>query len=189
MIWNSILAAGINPETSEAVFVKTLKQCIKVGLLQLFDIYFDFDNFYERKKCCDVTEELPLSYMDLICLSMIIILIICLLFFFFLFGFCFCFVFLFAQLHLAQLYNLTYTWMFQCVSDMELISLFGFHAPFAIHVIFFHICVLGFYLWHIWCQNYCCPCYHVCMYGNKDFCDLIWLIWLICYNFESVQNL
>ena len=45
---------------------------------------------------------------------------------------------------------------------------------------FFHICVLGFYLWHIWCQNYCCPCYHVCMYGNKDFCDLIWyasLVW------------
>ena len=39
---------------------------------------------------------------------------------------------------------------------------------------FFHICVLGFYLWRIWCQNYCCPCYHACMYGNKDFCDLIW---------------
>ena len=54
MIWNSILAAEINPETSEAVFAKTLKQCIKVGLLRLFDIYFDFDNFYERKKCCDV---------------------------------------------------------------------------------------------------------------------------------------
>ena len=83
--------------------------------------------------------------------------------------------FLFAQLHLAQLYTFTYTWMFQCVSDMELISLFGFHAPFAIHVIFFfNISVLCFYLWHIWCQNYCCPCYHVCMYGNKDFCDLIW---------------
>ena len=34
MIWNSILAAEINPETYEAVFAKTLKQCIKVGLLR-----------------------------------------------------------------------------------------------------------------------------------------------------------
>ena len=96
--------------------------------------------------------------------------------FFFLFGFCFCFVFLFAQLHLVQFYTFTCTWMFQCVPDMELISLFRFHAPFVIHVIFFHICVLGFYLWHIWCQNYCCPCYHVCMYDNEDFCDLIWFV-------------
>ena len=70
------------------------------------------------------------------------------LFFFFSFFFC-CFVFLFARLHLAQLYTFTYTWMFQCVSDMELISLLGFHAPFAIHVIFVHIWVLGFYLTYL----------------------------------------
>ena len=81
MIWNSILAAEINPETSEAVFAKTLKQCIKVGLFRWFDIYFDFDNFYERKKCCDVNEELPLSYMDLMWLTMNIILRICIIFF------------------------------------------------------------------------------------------------------------
>ena len=32
-IWNQILKAKINPDTSEAVFCKSIKQCIKVGLL------------------------------------------------------------------------------------------------------------------------------------------------------------
>ena len=33
IIWNQILKASINPATSEAVFSKTLKQCIKVSLI------------------------------------------------------------------------------------------------------------------------------------------------------------
>ena len=33
IIWNEILLASINPLTSEAVFSKTMKQCIKIGLL------------------------------------------------------------------------------------------------------------------------------------------------------------
>ncbi len=33
MIWNAILKCKINPEVSPAVFAKSLKQCIKVGLL------------------------------------------------------------------------------------------------------------------------------------------------------------
>ena len=174
-MWNSILAADIKPETSEAVSAKTLKQCIIVGLLQWFDIYFDFDNFYEKKKCCDVTEELPLNYMDLMCLTMIIILRICL----FIFSFYLVLVFvLFSFLQSCTWHSCTLSYIrkrFNVISDMEVISLFGFHVPFAIHVLFFHICVLGFYLWHIWCQNYCCLCYHVCMYGNKDFRDL-WFV-------------
>ena len=32
-IWNSILSAHINPDTSEAVFAKTLKHCIVIGLI------------------------------------------------------------------------------------------------------------------------------------------------------------
>ena len=32
-LWNQILKAKINPETSEAVFCKSMKQCIKVGLI------------------------------------------------------------------------------------------------------------------------------------------------------------
>ena len=32
-IWNQILKARINPETSEAIFTKSVKQCIKVGIL------------------------------------------------------------------------------------------------------------------------------------------------------------
>ena len=141
MIWNSILAADIKPETSEAVSAKTLKQCIIVGLLQWFDIYFDFDNFYEKKKCCDVTEELPLNYMDLMCLTMIIILRICL----FIFSFYLVLVFvLFSFLQSCTWHSCTLSYIrkrFNFISDMEVISLFGFHVPFAIHVIFFHICV------------------------------------------------
>ena len=33
VIWNSILSAHINPDTSEAVFAKTLKHCIVIGLI------------------------------------------------------------------------------------------------------------------------------------------------------------
>ena len=32
-MWNLIIKADINPETSEAVFTKSVKQCIKVGIL------------------------------------------------------------------------------------------------------------------------------------------------------------
>ena len=35
ILWNRILNIKINPEVSEAVFCKTIKQCIKVGLLKL----------------------------------------------------------------------------------------------------------------------------------------------------------
>ena len=34
VIWNSILTAHINPDTSEAVFAKTLKHCIVIGITQ-----------------------------------------------------------------------------------------------------------------------------------------------------------
>ena len=33
VLWNNILKANINPETSEAVFAKTLKHCIKIGII------------------------------------------------------------------------------------------------------------------------------------------------------------
>ena len=33
IIWNDILTAKINPDTSEAVFAKTLKRSIKIGLI------------------------------------------------------------------------------------------------------------------------------------------------------------
>ena len=32
VIWNSILTAHINPDTSETVFAKTLKHCIVIGI-------------------------------------------------------------------------------------------------------------------------------------------------------------
>ena len=32
-IWNSILKAKINPEVSDLVFTKSIKQCLKVGLI------------------------------------------------------------------------------------------------------------------------------------------------------------
>ena len=119
MIWNSILAAEINPETSEAVFAKTLKQCIKVGLLRWFDIYFDFDNFYERKKCCDVTGELPLSYMDLMCLKMNIILRICLLCFSFNLDFVFV---LFSFLHSCTWHSCTLSHILECLNVYQIWS-------------------------------------------------------------------
>ena len=31
-VWNQIMKININPNTSEAVFVKAVKQCIKVGI-------------------------------------------------------------------------------------------------------------------------------------------------------------
>ena len=46
MIWNQILRAAINPLTSEAVFSKTLKQCIKVTLLWFS--FSPFRNLYDR---------------------------------------------------------------------------------------------------------------------------------------------
>ena len=61
---------------------------------------------------------------------------------------------------------------------MELISLFGFHAPFAIHVDFFSI----FVFWVSICDIFgariiVAPVImYVCMYGNKVFCDLIWFV-------------
>ena len=119
MIWNSILAAEINPETSGAVFAKTLKQCIKVGLLRWFDIYFDFDNFYERKKCCDVTGELPLSYMDLMCLKMNIILRICLLCFSFNLDFVFV---LFSFLHSCTWHSCTLSHILECFNVYQIWS-------------------------------------------------------------------
>ena len=33
IIWNDILTAKINPDTSEVVFAKTLKRSIKIGLI------------------------------------------------------------------------------------------------------------------------------------------------------------
>ena len=33
VLWNNIVKANINPETSEAVFAKTLKHCIKIGII------------------------------------------------------------------------------------------------------------------------------------------------------------
>ena len=33
VLWNNILKANINPETSEAEFAKTLKHCIKIGII------------------------------------------------------------------------------------------------------------------------------------------------------------
>ena len=119
MIWNSILAAEINPETSEAVFAKTLKQCIKVGLLRWFDIYFDFGNFYERKKCCDVTGKLPLSYMDLMCLKMHIILRICLLCFSFNTDFVFV---LFSFLHSCTWHSCTLSDILECFNVYQIWS-------------------------------------------------------------------
>ena len=35
LIWNAILDAKINIEVSEAVFSKSIKQCLKVGLIKL----------------------------------------------------------------------------------------------------------------------------------------------------------
>ena len=32
-IWNDIIEAKINPETSEAIFCRSVKQCIMVGIL------------------------------------------------------------------------------------------------------------------------------------------------------------
>ena len=32
-IWNHIIKAKINPETTEAIFCRSVKQCIKVGIL------------------------------------------------------------------------------------------------------------------------------------------------------------
>ena len=111
--------------------------------------------------------------------------------FFFLFGFCFCFVFLFAQLHFAQLYTFTYTWMFQCVSDMELISLFGFHAPFAIHVIFFSIFVFWVSICDIFgVRTIVAPVImYVCMaIKTSVICDLIWFFLWSHFRLKTITN-
>ena len=40
IVWNALLKLGINPDTSEAVFSKTIKTCIKNNLLCIWSWYY-----------------------------------------------------------------------------------------------------------------------------------------------------
>ena len=144
IVWNRILAVQINPETSEAVFNKILKQCIKFGLLRwsismLTTTVNGRNGVMSLQNYHALLHEFNVSYnnhhfenmYNLIFFNHILRFLI------------------FAQLHLAELYIFLYTCIFLCESDMDLLSMFGFHTLFAMRTIF-HISDLVLYMWHVY---------------------------------------
>ena len=82
-VWNLVLRAKINPDTSECVFSKTIKRCIKVGILWVMRyflyyicytfIYIKLIFAYAKKDCLFVVFVLYLGYITHLCYCLVII--------------------------------------------------------------------------------------------------------------------